>query len=178
LASDPPNDLLSCGPHGSERSSNRADRAGLACPTPGVCAEYVPKHAVTIMSAQVTAHSRAVCKTARLYPPAPAFSGRHLLPCDTRRRPTPPGRNPEPAVVRASVAFEYEPPGLVPAAENPKHQSLLGQLHARPGPGYLTLPDDAPLRKRGPVPPASLVATAVYPRATSMQPRPLTVRAS
>jgi hypothetical protein len=49
----------------------------------------------------------------------------HAAPADASLRPDGTPNRPS-SVYR--VAFEYEPPGLPPVAQNPRHQSLLEQL--------------------------------------------------
>ncbi len=90
-------------------------------------------------------------------------------PATTRHPPTPCSAR---AALRTGlpvyrVAVEYEPSRLAPVAENPEHQSLLGQL-------YLDGPSPAmpPPRRRGTVPSRRAGRRSRAPRATSVQPGP------
>ncbi len=53
-------------------------------------------------------------------------------PAPARHPPAPPlrpGGTPDRPLSVSRVAVAFEPPGLAPVAENPEHQSLLGQLY-------------------------------------------------
>jgi hypothetical protein len=103
--------------------------------------------------------------------PRPAhLPRRHRRAHARQRADVPRGLRDRPLSV-CRVAVEYEPPRLPPTAKDPRASEPAGT--ALPGRGDLTLPDDAPPRRRGTVPSRRLVAAPVHPRTTSVQPGPL-----